>query len=118
MFKSSKNNFVSFIIFLKNKNKSFNFHFSIFTINIIFLVFLFSTVLLITGIYLTYNKNFNETAFNQLKKDNHAYQKELKILNNKLVIVKSQMNHLIEKEEALESILGKIKIPSKKKTLN
>ena len=106
MLKVRNTNEISFMIFAKSSGKSITFNITETRLKTLFISFLLAIVLLIIGIYLSYNTNLKEAAYRQLKKENKAQEKQLIDISNQMMIVQDQMTKLIEREEELEVLLG------------
>ena len=108
---------LTFVIFKSNSGKSRSITLSIKSLKIIIGSFVVLILLLFGGIYLSYNTNIQQVAYNQLKKENAKQAKDLKNLHEQFDLIKDDLVDLIEKEETLEGVLGKAKIKKKRKKI-
>ncbi len=106
MLKVRDTNEISFMIFAKSSGKSLVFNITESRLKTIFITFFAAIIILIIGIYLSYNTNLKEAAYKQLKKENKIQEKQLVNLSNQIMIVEDQMTKLIEREEELDGLLG------------
>lgn len=113
-----KENTISFVIFKNNSGKSYTltvnqsrFHFFGATV-------LVSLIALGVGIYLSYNVNVQQAAYNKLKKDYSKKTEAIKVLNEDIDFIKNELMDLIEKEERLELLLGEAKVKKKLRKRN
>ncbi len=106
MLKVRDTNEISFMVFAKSSGKSLVFNITETRLKTIFISFITAIIILIVGIYLSYNTNLKEAAYKQLKKENKIQEKQLIDLSNQIMIVEDQMTKLIEREEELDVLLG------------
>ena len=106
---------ISFIISPKGFGKSIQFSVSTLFLKISFMIFFCLLIIAIAGTYISYDANFKQAAYQQLKRENKKYQQDLKDLDERMDIIKVQISSLIEKEQDLKGILGPVKSRKKKK---
>ncbi|RAP30782.1 hypothetical protein DID76_03295 [Candidatus Marinamargulisbacteria bacterium SCGC AG-414-C22] len=113
--KVKKNNDrLSFMIFSRGKETSFSFDISYTRLKVIIFSVFVGICSLVIGIYLSYNTNLNEAAYKQLKNEHKIQEKEIIDINNQMLIIKSELNKLVEREEELDLLLGDAR-PKKKR---
>ncbi len=110
------------MVFSKSSGKNVKFNITQSRLRTLIISILLSFIILIFGIYISYNTNLKEAAYKQLKRENKMQEQQLINLSNQLMIVEDQMTKLIEREEELDSLLGeqgskKLKKKNKKLTL-
>ncbi len=108
-----KEDTVSFVIFKNNSGKSYTLTVSQVKLQLISLGFLGAIIALGVGIYLSYNVNIQQAAYTNLKKEFSQKTETIKLLNEEIDLIRSDMMDLIEKEERLELLLGKATVKKK-----
>ena len=106
----SNDNTISFVIFKNNSGKSYTLTISQNKLKIASISLLAALIALGVGIYLSYNVNIQQAAYNKLKKDYSQKMESIKVLNEEIDFIKNDMIDLIEKEERLELLLGKARV--------
>ncbi len=104
---------ISIVIFKRNSGKSFSLNISSRKLQFFISGLVLAFITLGVGIYLSYNTNIQQVAYNQLKKEHFKQTQELKVLTDELDFFQNNLNHLIEKEEELAQLLGKAVIKKK-----
>ena len=113
-----KEDTISFVIFKNNSGKSYTLTVSQVKLQFISLGFLSAIVALGIGIYLSYNVNIQQAAYTKLKKEFSQKTETIKLLNEEIDLIRSDMIDLIEKEERLELLLGKATVKKKLRKKN
>lgn len=113
-----KEDTVSFVIFKNNSGKSYTLTVSQVKLQLISLGFLGAIIALGVGIYLSYNVNIQQAAYTNLKKEFSQKTETIKLLNEEIDLIRSDMMDLIEKEERLELLLGKATVKKKLRKKN
>ncbi|MAQ64603.1 hypothetical protein CL647_00080 [bacterium] len=114
----SNDNTISFVIFKNNSGKSYTLTISQNKLKIASISLLAALIALGVGIYLSYNVNIQQAAYNKLKKDYSQKMESIKVLNEEIDFIKNDMIDLIEKEERLELLLGKARVKKKLRKKN
>ncbi|MBI60114.1 hypothetical protein CL657_02735 [bacterium] len=113
-----KEDTVSFVIFKNNSGKSYTLTVSQVKLQFMSLGFLGAIIALGIGIYLSYNVNIQQAAYTKLKKEFSQKTETIKLLNEEIDLIRSDMMDLIEKEERLELLLGKATVKKKLRKKN
>tara|TARA_B100000427_G_scaffold90983_1_gene75125 strand:+ start:2299 stop:3228 length:930 start_codon:yes stop_codon:yes gene_type:complete len=113
-----KEDTVSFVIFKNNSGKSYTLTVSQVKLQFISFGFLGAIIALGIGIYLSYNVNIQQAAYTKLKKEFSQKTETIKLLNEEIDLIRSDMMDLIEKEERLELLLGKATVKKKLRKKN
>ncbi|RAP27393.1 hypothetical protein DID78_06140 [Candidatus Marinamargulisbacteria bacterium SCGC AG-343-D04] len=108
-------NTISFVIFKNNSGKSTSLTLQTRQIKLICAGILLTFLTLGIGIYLSYNTNIKQVAYSQLKKENRHYQEKIKNITETYEQMSTELSSLIEKEEELELLLGKVHVKRRKK---
>ncbi len=114
----SQDNTISFVIFKNNSGKSYTLTIRQGRLQLFSICLLVALVALGIGIYLSYNTNIQQAAYNKLKKDYSQKTEAIKVLNEEIDFIKNDMVDLIEKEERLELLLGKATVKKKLRKKN
>tara|TARA_Y100001970_G_C14229147_1_gene857523 strand:+ start:54 stop:983 length:930 start_codon:yes stop_codon:yes gene_type:complete len=114
----SNDNTISFVIFKNNSGKSYTLTISQNKLKIASISLLAALIALGVGIYLSYNVNIQQAAYNKLKKDYSQKMESIKVLSEEIDFIKNDMIDLIEKEERLELLLGKARVKKKLRKKN
>ncbi len=105
----------TFVIFKNRSGKSYSITMSLKKLQIIIGSVFALIILLCVGIYMSYDTNIQQVAYTQLKKENTKQEADLKKLHEQLELIKDDLVDLIEKEEMLEGLLGKVRLKKKRK---
>ncbi|MBH37728.1 hypothetical protein CL658_01710 [bacterium] len=114
----SKEKTISVVIFKNNSGKSYTLTISQAKVQLISIGIIGTLIALGVGIYLSYNVNIQQAAYNKLKKDYSQKTEAIKVLNEEIDFIKSEIMDLIEKEERLELLLGKATVKKKLRKKN